>query len=505
MRFTQGAAPGVLGVWLAASVAAVAGGQSLPGGFDLEVVASGFDRPVDLEFAADGRMFVAEQRGIVWVVEDGVTLAQPFVDLRDEVNGVWDRGLLGLALDPDFLANRNVYLLYTVDPIFGKPDEPPQSAAWGRVVRYTGTAGSNGNEADLASRLVLIGDTAPEGIPVCEPSHTVGSLRFGHDGSLFVSAGDGAHFDQMDDGGNDPDCFVKGMFPEVEDIGAFRSQYLGSLAGKILRIDPATGLGLDTNPHWTGDGADNKSRVWVNGARNPYRFAVRPDTALGGGPGTLYIGDVGWFAYEETSAVNGGENMGWPCREGFEEAPLYSSGEPAHSGCDSIETPENPGPLTDPVIAWHHSVDGLSFPPVFQGNCAAGTVFYTGACYPPPFDSGLFQAEHIDDWIKVLETDESAQFVALHDFGSGFGGPVDLAVSPDNGDLHVVELNFNRILRISYDAGVVGDLTGDCQVSTADLLALLSAWGPCDACPEDLDGNGSVGTSDLLMLLANWS
>lgn len=99
-------------------------------------------------------------------------------------------------------------------------------------------------------------------------------MQFGHDGTLLVSAGDGAHFDTADPGGLDSDCFGPGLFGPDEDIGAFRSQYLDSLAGKILRIDPATGLGLPSNTHWTGNGADNPSRVWANGVRNPFRCSV---------------------------------------------------------------------------------------------------------------------------------------------------------------------------------------------------------------------------------------
>ena len=78
----------------------------------------------------------------MWVVEDGAMLPDPFIDLRDEINGQWDRGLIGFALDPDFLVNRHAYLLYTVDPVYGPPDEDPDLAATQRVTRYTGTVKS---------------------------------------------------------------------------------------------------------------------------------------------------------------------------------------------------------------------------------------------------------------------------------------------------------------------------------------------------------------------------
>ena len=117
--------------------------QVLPPGFSVEVVAGGFIQPVGIAIADDGRIFVAEKRGVVWVIENGSVLPMPFINLIDEVNGPVDRGLLGLALDPGFLDNRHVYLLYTVDPVFGEPDESPFDGTFSRLTRYTGTAASN--------------------------------------------------------------------------------------------------------------------------------------------------------------------------------------------------------------------------------------------------------------------------------------------------------------------------------------------------------------------------
>ncbi len=474
--------------------------DELPPGFEVQTVASGFERPVGIAFAGDGRMFVAEQRGMVWVVEEGRTLPEPFIDLRDEVNGPWDRGLLGIALHPQFPSNRHAYLLYTVDPIFGEPDERPGSGAFGRLTRYTGTAASAGNVADPASRLVLLGTVPAEGIPVCDPSHTVGSVRFGLDGSLFVSAGDGAHFDQVDAGGLDPDCFRGGMFPPEEDIGAFRAQYLDSLAGKILRIDPATGLGLSTNPYWTGDASDNRSKVWASGLRNPYRVTVRPGSPP---PGTLYIGDVGWFTFEEIDVATGGENFGWPCVEGTGPTFGYREADPAHSGCDTI-----PGPLDAPLAAWHHSNPFLSSPQGFTGSTALAGDFYRGECYPPPFDCAFFFADHSFSWIRALEVDDQDNLIALHPFAYDIDWIVDLTADPSDGDLHYTALLAGEVRRIRYGGAAPGDLDGDCTVDIVDLLRLLADWGPCPdppgACPGDLDGDGSVAITDLLALLATW-
>ena len=412
-----------------------------------------------------------------------MTLPQPFIDLSAEVNGPWDRGLLGIALDPDFVQNRLVYLLYTVDPVFGAPDESPFEGTFSRVTRYEGTVASGGNVADLASRFVLVGETWPEGIPVCEPSHTIGTVQFGHDGSLFISAGDGAHFDSVDSGGQDADCFGPGKFPIEQDIGAFRSQYLGSLAGKVLRIDPATGDGLSSNPFWTGDGTEAQSKVWVSGLRNPFRFSIRPEPAgAGAGPGAFYIGDVGWNTYEEINVVTGGENLGWPCREGFGALAAYVNENPDHSGCDSIETPANPGPLTDPLVAWHHFNGNQSTPPGFAGRCAVGGVFYEGLCYPELYQGAYFFLDYINGWIRVIEVDANNAFVDMHAFAENVGGPADLEADPFTGDLFVVKVNEGWIQRISY-----------LQCGTCDAGAVNVG---CGALEDVLELNGMTGGDD---------
>lgn len=478
------------------------GAPQLPADFIVETVASGFTKPVGIAFTGDGRIFVTEQQGIVWVIEDGSVLPEPFIDLQDEVNGAWDRGLLGLALDPDFLTNRQVYLLYVVDPIYGEPDEAPQGPAFGRITRYTGTPASNGNIADAGSRLVLLGAGPGDGMPICEPSHSVGSLRFGSDGSLFASAGDGAHFDGMDPGGLDPDCFADGWFGPDQDVGAFRAQYLDSLAGKILRIDPATGEGLDTNPFWTGDANAKASRIWALGVRNPFRFAVKPGSPP---PGTLYVGDVGWYLFEEVNVARGGENFGWPCEEGTGAAPSYPNAHPAHSGCDGLLAPANPGVLTDPIITWSHFDPSQSLPIGYTGATSVGGTFYAGACYPAEYAGALFLADYSANWIRALHVDADDTFVGLSIFATAADRPVDIAADPVSGDLHYVAIDAGEIRRIHYDVATAGDTNGDCKVNVTDLLAVLAAWGACPGCPADLDGDGLVTVVDLLILLGAWS
>lgn len=307
-------------------------------GFVEQPVAGGWTNVTGLTFDGGGRMFVWEKAGRVWIVDDGQKLAEPLLDISDEVGDWRDYGLLGVALDPNFLSNGHIYLLYVVDRhhllYYDTPDYDPQAdeyfaATIGRITRYTADAQDNFESVDYGSRLVLVGETAGSGFPIVHQSHGVGSLVFGTDGTLLASCGDGASYAALDDGGNTGGSYASqalssGIISAKENVGAFRAQLVDSLSGKIIRIDPDSGDGLPSNPYW--DPAfprAARSRVWSSGHRNPYRMTLRPDTgshvAADGDPGVLVIGDVGWDTWEDINVdQGGGRNFGWPIYEGLE-------------------------------------------------------------------------------------------------------------------------------------------------------------------------------------------
>ncbi len=328
-------------------------------------------------------MLVAEKDGRVWRVTNGVRSNTPVWDGHVEVLNDVDRGLLAVAVDPHFDVNRRAYFLYTVDPDSDGVDNA-NPLAFGRLVRVTLTPDASAIEP--GSRAVLMGTQWSDGPLVASPSHSIGCLRWGDDGSLLVSIGDGAGFSAVDSGGTTPDAFLPGRTDPSEDVGAYRSQLVTSLAGKILRIDPETGHGYASNPYWDGDPTSVRSRVWVYGLRsiprrataasNPYwtatsvrsrvqtcsasRCARARQHRLGGRPavGQLLIGDVGWYLWEEQNvSAAGGENYGWPCREGDFVTPRYFD-LPQHRRwlCDSLGTPRNPATLlqvrSSPCTTW---------------------------------------------------------------------------------------------------------------------------------------------------------
>ena len=288
-----------------------------PSGFIDEVISENWTIPTGLTFDANGRMYVWEKSGKVYIVENGVKSTKPIIDISEEVLDYGDHGLNGLALDPDFLKNGYVYLMYAAKRHhvlnFGKPDYTPQEetpfqTTIGRITRYTLTTSSNFTEIDLNSRKILVGETPSTGIPILVDNHGVGSLVFGLDGTLLATIGDAALATDgvVDDTQSDwfKEAVSLGFIKPEENINAYKSQFLNSLDGKLIRIDPNTGNGITSNPFYeAANPRSPKSRVWSYGLRNPFRFSIRPNTGSTnpseGNPGTIYMGDVGWSHREE--------------------------------------------------------------------------------------------------------------------------------------------------------------------------------------------------------------
>ena len=312
-----------------------------------------WNEPVGAAFSKDGnRLFIWEKGGRVWVnnrrPSDGLHLKQvlPVIDISDEVGNWYDMGLLGFALDPEFsTAGGYIYLYYVVDRHHlvtnGDPDNGYNasqnnylSATIGRITRYTTSIVGGNLVADKLTRKVLLGESKTTGLPILHKSHGVGTLAFAADGTLLVTTGDGASYDDTDVGeitNDDPnihnntyhvDALEDGIITAAENVGAFRSQMLSSLSGKLLRLDPETGDGMSSNPFFdAGAPRSAKSRVWALGLRNPFRMSIKPGAGSTnpseGHLGEIFIGDVGFGQAEELNIVTKpGQNFGWPIYEG---------------------------------------------------------------------------------------------------------------------------------------------------------------------------------------------
>ena len=263
-----------------------------PSGFIDETISENWTIPTGLTFDDNGRMFVWEKSGKVFMVENGIKSAQPIIDISEEVLDYGDHGLNGFALDPNFLKNGYVYLMYAAKRNhvlnFGKPtyqveEETPFQTTIGRITRYTLKATSGFMEIDSASRKILIGESPSTGIPILVDNHGVGSLAFGLDGTLLATVGDAALATEgvVDDTKSEwfNEAISLGFITADENINAYKCQSLMSLNGKILRIDPSTGDGVASNPFFeSGKPRSSKSRIWAYGLRNPFRFSFKPNT-----------------------------------------------------------------------------------------------------------------------------------------------------------------------------------------------------------------------------------
>ncbi len=452
----------LLAAWTALAVVPTARAVSVPSGFVVESSVSGaaFAFPVALAFLPDGRFIVCEQGGVAWMVRNGARLASPVWDGSNEVLNIGDRGLLGIAVDPKFFQNHFVYFLYSVDPDTNGVDN--NTLAFSRLTRYTMRASGDTNTVDPASRTILMGVDWRHGKLDAGLSHSIGSLRWARDGSLLVSAGEGADFNVMDPGGLQPAAFGPTRTDPNEDIGAFRSQDITNLCGKILRINPANGHGYMSNPFHDGDLMSARSRVWEYGLRNPFRFTVRPGTGStdtsAANVGTLYIGEVGWGTWEEMNVATGpGMNFGWPCVEGFNPQPAYQAATPAHNGCGSVGSATNPSTWSKPVSVWHHSSPALSVPPGVYGVASVGGVFYTDTLYPGEYRGRYFFADYGGGWIRVATFSNQDHVISYQDFGTDMDAPVDLERNPLDGNLYYASISTGEIRRIRYTGAPGGN------------------------------------------------
>ena len=487
------------------------------------LVEGGFNAAVGVTFDEAGTVYVWEKGGIIYVIQNGSKRATPLLDISDEVGNWRDFGLVGVAFDPNYTNNGYVYCLYVVDRHFllnYNENNPPGNnynanadeyfnATIGRITRFTVTNPGNPAVAvaDESTRHILLGDQIDNGIPILHQSHGVGTLVFGQDGTLLASAGDGASYFTMDNGGPiggtyTTQALADGIITQAENVGAFRSQLLSSLNGKVIRIDPATGEGISSNPFYdSSDPNSNRSKVWLLGFRNPFRMAIKPNSGshypADGNPGALYIGDVGWQTWDEMNIGHtGGQNFGWPLFEGMYLHNDYTNNAPDNldaptpNGCgqsyykfsDLIKQSQGGGgndPFSDPcgggningnqydlfvhqkpTFATRHqqnltrvSIDGYvenvgngqthSIPgTMFPGNASVGGTWYVGNDLPVEYKYTYFHADYGEHWVKNFDFDTTHTPLWVREFDPDVpnkGAVVCMASHPQFGGLYFIK------------------------------------------------------------------
>jgi glucose/arabinose dehydrogenase len=364
---------------------------TLPPGFIETPVATGLTDPTATEFAPNGDLWVLEQGGLVKRFGAGSATADVVGNIANlGLNSAGERGVLGIAFDPQYATNKEVYLYYT----------STTPAIHNRVSRFTV------NDSDAAD-YYFVGastsgaDAGATGTPTATvifdlnnlssaTNHNGGAIHFGPDGKLYIAAGENA---------NPPN-----------------SQVLTNVLGKILRINSDGTIPSD-NPFFhdtTGKG----QAIFALGLRNPYTFAFQPGT------GRMFINDVGQDSWEEIDDGVAGSNYGWPDTEGNTGTP-----------------PTSPGSYRGPLYTYAHGSD------TFEGEAITGGAFYNSTTqqFPAEYAGEYFFADYINGWIHVFNPTTGD----VTEFATGIAAPIDLHVTGD-GSLYYLARDAGEVMRVSF-------------------------------------------------------
>lgn len=439
----------LLGPALLLPGAAPAAAATVPTGFTDTLVAS-VASPTALAFMPDGRMLIATQSGrLRLVTAAGALQATPALDLSARLCTNSERGLLGVATDPD-PATRAIYLFYTArgssttcpTGTTGTPAGAPVNRVSRFVLRDDGTV-------DPASERILV-----DGIPSPAGNHNAGDLHVGKDGYLYVSTGDGG-------------CDYAGNSGCGGTNDASRDRNV--LLGKVLRVDRTTGAAATGNP-FTGTGTAScrlgaaavgqicrETFAW--GLRNPFRMAFDPDAT-----GTsFYINDVGQNAWEEIDRGTAGADYGWNVREGH----CANTGSSANCGL------AQPAGMTGPIHDYDRSAGCGSI---------TGGAFVPNGVWPATYDAAYLFADYVCGRIMMLVG------TTRTDFATGLGGAVHLEFGPTPGGgqaLHYTTYaNGGEIRRITYtgtaNRAPTAALTASPVTGAAPLTTVLDGSGSRD-------------------------
>jgi len=416
---------------------------------ELETVASGLVSPVHLTHANDGsgRLFVVEQTGPIRIIDDGVLLGTPFLNLAGEIPtlnaGFDERGVLGLAFHPNYAVNGRFFVRYS-RPRVGVSGEPCFGTSRGCHEEVLAEFSASG-DPDVANPVgtILFAIDEPEF------NHNAGAVEFGPDGYLYFSLGDGG-------GAND------GLhLPSLPHGPIGNGQNINTHLGSMLRIDVDGGAPYTIPPDNPFVGTNGLDEIYAYGFRNPFRFSFDDGP---GGTGRLLVADVGQNLFEELSEVTLGGNYGWVIREG---AHCFDPFNPNVSPptCDT-------NGLIDPLVDYARADGGISI---------IGGHVYRGLDFP-----GL----------------QGTYFFG--DFSASFGQPTGRLYYLDEANpaapvikelrIGAADLPFGRYLK-----GIGEDGNGELYVLASTVLGPTGTSGVVLRIAPvfgDADGDGDVGLDD---------
>lgn len=428
--------------------------------FERTIVHTGLIQPMELDIAADGRIFVIELGGTLKRIDPStgkVTVVGQLKVTTDQENG-----LIGLALDPNFLQNGWIYLQYS----------PPDFSG-----QYVSRFDFRDDQLDLASEKRLFSYEEQRR----ECCHHAGALEFGPDGNLYIGTGDNTN-PFNDSEGYAPIDERAGREPwDAQRTAANTKSY----NGKILRIrpEPDGSYSIPEGNLFPAEGAIGYPEIYVMGCRNPWRISIDQQT------GYLYWGDVGPDAgtdgprgsrgYDEINQARQAGNYGWPYFIGNNFAyPMIDFatgkiGQPLDPRRPLNQSVNNTGakelPPAQGAMIYYPGGPSAEFPEVGTGGrtACAGPVYYfdaagqTETCFPAAYDRTLFAFEWSRNWILAVHLDADSQVQRLERFlpDMTFTRPVDLQFDA-GGSLYVLEYGETwgvnpdaRLVRIDYVRG----------------------------------------------------
>ena len=375
---------------------------------------------------------------------------------------------------------------------------------------YNSGTGSGGG--GLATEQVLIEDWCQQ-----YTSGSLGAIEFGADGMLYMASGSGSSYSFTDWGqrgdplnpcGDPPGGVGAALSPPTSEGGSLRAQDIRTMSdplalnGSLIRVDPATGAGVSTNPQGTSTNA-NARRIVAHGFRNPFRLAIRPGT------NDVWLGDVGTGGWEEINRIPSPtdgvlRNFGWPCYEGV---PRFGAFDAADLNlCESLYA--TPGAVTAPLFAFQHGqpvVPGEACSTT-TGSAISGVEFNApNSSYPATYNGALFFSDYARGCIWAMLADGTGipNPANVQSFVQGAGFPVDLEFAPD-GRLYYADIGTGTIKRITYTAGnqpPVAVVSGAPTTGPTPLTVNFSGSGSSDpdgtivAYAWDLDGDGQFDDS----------
>jgi cytochrome c len=477
-RWTSNAACMLLGFASLACLASLAN-QALaqsaydPQRFEKTTVATGLIQPMEMAIAPDGLIYLIELAGPVKTIDPSTGLIQSIGKIN--VTTAQENGLIGLALDPNFTANRWLYLQYS------PPDFPGQHISRFQV-RPDGSL-------DMDSEKLLM--RYEEQRQEC--CHHAGSLEFGPDGCLYIGTGDNTN----------PFGDSQGFAPidERESRGAFNAQRTSantmSYNGKVLRIRPSDdgGYSIPDGNLFPRDGLTGLPEIYVMGCRNPWRLNVDQRT------GFLYWGDVGPDAggdgergprgYDEVNQAKQAGNFGWPLFIGnnrpylqvdFSDGRLGTAFDPSKPLNQSkFNTGAKQLPPAQPAWIYYPAGESKEFPAVGTGGrtACAGPVYYFDPAlpsdrkFPSEFDRTLFIFEWSRNWIVAVHLDDDSSIRSMERWlpSESFVRPIDMQFDAA-GSLYIIEYGETwgvnpdaKLVRVDYRSG---NRTPAARIAAAD-------------------------------------